>query len=192
MFIKKIHILILLICLPCMRLFAQANDSIVKKIDAKCKYIEEHLITKEAKMLDLHEESNEGGQITAYVIDEKFKMIVVNKIYETGNLQSTYYFEDEKIIFALKIKTTYNRPYYWDAKISKENNDTAVFDESKSNFTIDKFYYQNEKLVSFVYSDQIALEKLLGSNQRVIDGMIDAEAQRLLQDAYKRKAKFKS
>ena len=55
---------------------------------------------------------------------------------------------------------------------------------------MDKFYFQNEKLVSFDYSAQKALEKLLVNNQRVIKGMIDAEAQRLLQDAYKRKALF--
>src|SRR5690606_39258883 len=96
----KLLIISTFILLTSISLFAQDKDSLVKDIRLKYTEIRANLDSYDTTMIEIWDESTEGGQATAYYHNGDLKLIEVVWLGETGKNQIEYYFNDEQLIFA--------------------------------------------------------------------------------------------
>ena len=153
-------------------LFAQNKDSLVKDIRTKYIEIRANLASYDTTMIEIWNESTEGGQATAYYNHEDLKLIEVVWLGETGKHRIEYYFNDRKLIFAFDQYFEYNRPIYWDEKTAKENGDNEVFDPKKTTVKEDRYYFNNEKLFLWLDNDKKEQDLTMGTNSIVGQGLI--------------------
>ena len=153
-------------------LFAQDRESLVKDIRSKYTEIRANLDSYDTTMIEIWDESAEGGQATAYYESGNLKLIEVVWLGETGKNQIEYYFNDEKLIFAFDQDFDYNRPIYWDEEKAKENGDNEVFDPEKTTVKEDRYYFDNEKLFLWLDNDKEEQDLTMGTNSIVGQGLI--------------------
>ena len=127
-------------------LSAQNKDSTIQDIRVHYNYIRTNLSSFDTTMIDIWDESAEGGQGIAYYENTKLKLIEVVWFGETGKRISQYYYNMGKLIFAFDQVFTYNRPIYWDEKNTTENEDKEVFDSEKTIVKENRFYFDKEVL----------------------------------------------
>ena len=168
----RLIIISTLILLTSNFLFAQDNDSLVKDIRLKYTEIRANLDSYDTTMIEIWDESTEGGQATAYYDNGDLKIIEVLWLGETGKKQIEYYFNYRKLIFAFDQEFHYNRPIYWDEKTAKENGDNGVFDPQKTTVKEDRYYFNNEKLFLWLDNDKKEVDLTLGTNTIVGQGLI--------------------
>ena len=152
--------------------FAQDNDSLVKDIRLKYSEIRANLDTYDTTMVEIWDESTEGGQATAYYDNGNLKLIEVVWLGETGKNQIEYYFSDGQLIFAFDQDFDYNRPIYWDEETAKENGDNEVFDPKKTTVKEDRYYFNNEKLFLWLDNERQEQDLTMGTNSIVGQGLI--------------------
>jgi len=161
----------------------KTNSSWIKDIRSKYTEIRTNLSSYDTTMLEIWDESAEGGQCTAYYDKGQLKLIVVMLFGEMGKKETEYYFNDEKLIFAFDINFDYNRPIYWDEKMAKENGDTEAFDSKKTTVKENRYYFNNDKLFLWLDNDKQVQDLTIGTNSII--------GQRLITNCYKMKNKFK-
>ena len=125
--------------LTCNFLFGQNKDSLIKDIRLKYNEIRNNLDSYDTTMIQIWDESTEGGQMIAYYDNGNLKLIEVVWLAEIGKNQIEYYFSDEQLIFAFDQDFDYNRPIYWDKEIAKENGDNEFFDPRKTIVKEDRY-----------------------------------------------------
>lgn len=96
--------------------------------------------------VDLHE-STEGGAAIYYRLNNKLEKIIAIYFGETFKTTEEYYLLNGQLSFTLETSLKYNRPIYWDSTQMKENNDTEVFDPSKSEVTENRNYFENGEII---------------------------------------------
>jgi len=153
-------------------LFGQDKDSLVKDIRSKYTEIRTNLDSYDTTMIEIWDESTEGGQATAYYDNGDLKLIEVVWLGETGKYQIEYYFNDGKLIFAFDQDFDYNRPIYWDEKTAKEFGDNEVFDPKKTTVKEDRYYFNNEKIFLWLDNDKKEQDLTMGTNSIVGQGLI--------------------
>ena len=153
-------------------LFAQDKDSLVKDIRAKYSEIRANLNSYDTTMIEIWDESAEGGEAIVYYESGKLKLIEVIWLGETGKNQIEYYFNDGKLIFAFDQNFDYNRPMYLDKKVAKENGENEVFDPKKTTVKEDRYYFNNEKLFLWLDNDKEEQDLTKGTNSIVGQGLI--------------------
>lgn len=153
-------------------LFAQNKDSYVKDIRSKYTKIRANLDAYDTTMIEIWDESTEGGQATAYCDKGDLKLIEVVWLGEVGKKQIEYYFNNGKIIFVFAQNFNYNRPIYWDEKTAKENGDNEVFDSKKTIIKEDRYYFNNEKLFLWLDNNKKEQDLNMGTNSIVAQGLI--------------------
>ncbi|HRG59875.1 MAG TPA: hypothetical protein PK323_13040 [Bacteroidia bacterium] len=185
---KKLYIILTLFLLGNGSSFAQSKDSLISVIIAKFQHIESHLKNYNITLNELFDESIDGGQISYYHEGKNIRLIEIMRLSDTGKRETKYYFDNEKLIFAIDAHYKYNRPLYWDINKAKEFNDTIIYDPSKTNVKEDRYYFSKEKVIGCIANDQKELDKL---NSNLRQKMIEANGQRLITEAYKFKDKLK-
>jgi len=153
-------------------LFGQDKDSLVKDIRSKYTEIRTNLDSYDTTMIEIWDESTEGGQATAYYDNGNLKLIDVVWLGETGKNQIEYYFSDGQLIFAFDQDFDYNRPIYWDEETAKENGDNEVFDPKKTTVKEDRYYFNNEKLFLWLNNERQEQDLTMGTNSIVGQGLI--------------------
>ena len=180
---KKLIIISTTLLLASNFLFAQKNDSLIKNIRLEYAQIKENLDSYDTTMIQIWNESTQGGQAIGYYDKGELKLIEVVWLGETGKHQIEYYFIDEKLIFAFDQYFTYNRPINWDEKKAKEDGDDEVFDPGKTTVKEDRYYFKDEKL--FLWLDNYKKEVDLTLKTNLITG------QGLIAHCYKMRDKLK-
>lgn len=153
-------------------MFAQNNDSLLSDIREKYKVIRENLASYDTAMIEIWDESTEGGQATAYYYNFDLKIIEVVWLGETGKKIIDYYFDNGQLFFAFDQDFDYNRPIYWDKKTAEENGDNEIFDSNKTTVSADRYYFKNEKLFLWLDNDKKEVDLTLGTNSIVGQGLI--------------------
>jgi len=151
---------------------AQNTDSLTQDIRVKYNYIRTNLSSFDTTMIDIWNESTEGGQGTAFYEDAELKLIQVVWLGETGKNMIEYYFDNGKLIFAFDQAFKYNRPIYWNAKKAKEFDDKEVFDPKKTTVKEDRYYFNNEVLYLWLDNDKKEIDLTMGTNSIVGKGLI--------------------
>lgn len=169
---KRLLSISILIFLTSNFLLAQNKDSLVKDIRSKYTEIRTNLDSYDTTMIEIWDESTEGGQATAYYDKGDLKLIEVLWLGETGKKQIEYYFNDGKLIFAFDQDFDYNRPIYWDEKTAEENGDKEVFDPKKTTVKEDRYYFNNEKLFLWLDNDKKEVDLSMGTNSITGQGLI--------------------
>ena len=169
---KRLLSISILIFLTSNFLLAQNKDSLVKDIRSKYTEIRTNLDSYDTTMIEIWDESTEGGQATAYYDKGDLKLIEVLWLGETGKKQIEYYFNDGKLIFAFDQDFDYNRPIYWDEKTAEENGDKEVFDPKKTTVKEDRYYFNNEKLFLWLDNDKKEVDLSMGTNSITVQGLI--------------------
>ncbi len=169
---KNLLIILTIMFLTNNFLFAQDNDLLVKDIRLKYTNIKENLNFYDTTMIEIWDESTEGGQAIAYYDKGQIKIIEVVWLGETGKRQIEYYFNDGKLIFAFDQDFDYNRPIYWDEETAKENEDNEAFDPKKTIVQEDRYYFNDEKLFFWLDNDNKEVDLTLGTNSIVGQGLI--------------------
>ena len=147
---------------PCLA-FAQTTESIVHDIRHKYNQIQTQLPKYQTKQIPIFNESTEGGEARAFFDDQQdIKCIEIIWLGESGKKIMTYYFDKTQLFFAYEQRIIYNRPIYWNIELAKEIGDTEIFDPQKSTITIQRYYFENEKLVLWLdhANKSVNLDKL--------------------------------
>ena len=180
---RRLHIILTLLIFGTGHCFAQSNDSIISDIRTKYQHIRDNLKSYDTTMIDIWDESTEGGQGTAFYDGNSLRLIETIWFGETGKRKTEYYFDNGQLFFAFDTDCEYNRPIYWDEKKAKEFNDSITFDPNKTIVKEDRYYFHNEKLIRWLDNDKKEIDLLLGTNSIVGQG--------LKAHAYKMKDKLK-
>lgn len=165
-------------------LFAQNKEAWVKDIRLKYSDIRTNLDSYHTKMIDIWDESTEGGKATAYYDNEEIKLIEVIWYGETGKYSIEYYFYNEKLIFAFDQDFRYNRSIWWSEEDAKELGDNEIFDPKKTIITEGRYYFKNDQL--FLWLDH---------NKKEVDLTMNTSStieKKLITHCYKMKDKFKN
>jgi hypothetical protein len=144
--IKRIFRFYFLLLLPFMA-NAQERDTSIKNIRLKFKEIQSIIPYCDTIKMDIWDQSTQGGEAIAYLKDEKVYLIEKWLLGESYRQNIKYYFDKGTLLFVLETLYTYNRPYYYDQKMMKENNDTTYYDDKKTVITESRFYFKDRKLI---------------------------------------------
>ena len=153
-------------------LFAQNKDSVIADIRFHYSEIRANFKSYDTTVVEIWDESTEGGQATAYYDKGDLKLIEVVWLGETGKKQIEYYFQDGELIFAFDQSFEYNRPIYWDKKTAKENGDDEIFDPKKTTIKEDRYYFKNENLFLWLDNNKEEQDLTMGTNSIVGQGLI--------------------
>ena len=100
---------------------------------------------------DVHE-SIESGELIYYYLNGILEKVTEKNYGEMWQDESKYYFLNGKLSFVLERMFRYNRPFYYDQKAMRENNDTEYFDFKKSTITETRNYLYRSKLFKQIFS----------------------------------------
>jgi hypothetical protein len=117
---RRLQIISTFILLTGNFLFAQNKDSVIADIRLHYSEIRANFKSYDTTVIEICDESAEGGQATAYYDKENFKLIEDVWLGETGKKQIEYYFQNGALIFAFEQSFEYNRPIYWVKKQLKK------------------------------------------------------------------------
>lgn len=152
---------------------AQSTNSRINDIRVMYNNIKTHLASYDTTMNVIFGESTEGGHSIAYYDkDNDIKLIEITWFGETGKRITEYYFDNQKLFFAVDQNIIYNRPIYWDKKEAKEMNDKEAFDPKKTKVKVDRYYFKNEKLFLWLDKKKNSVDLTLGTNKLVGQGLI--------------------
>ncbi len=171
---KRQHILIFAILLLLgENSFGQAKDSVFADIKIKYKHIRDNLKSYDTTSTFLMDESTEGGEGTAYYEKGKLKFIDIIYFGETGKAGYEYYFDNEQLFFVLRTDFIYNRPFYYNEKYMKSNNDSVMFDSKKTKIMEDRYYFKKEKLIRWLGNDKKEVDFTKEENSKVVQELIN-------------------
>ncbi len=88
----------------------------------------------------------EGGEISFYY-QQYLEKIIVREFGETYQRLAEYYLKEGVLSFVFERSYKYNRPFYYDSTAMKKNDDSEVFDFSKSSIEAIRSYFENETLI---------------------------------------------
>ena len=134
-------------------LVAQSVDSRIKSIGCLYQDIENNIEAYDTTMINIWDESTEGGQGVAFYYGNEIVLIQVNWLSETGRRQIKYCYNKEQLCYSLEQVFKYNRPIYWNEEFAKEMGDNEVFDPDKTEITESKFYFNNGKLIRWINNE---------------------------------------
>lgn len=134
--------------------FAQTTETLIANIKIKYGDTQKHISSYDTTIIEIWDESTDGGQATGYFDKEDLKLIIVWWLGETGRRKMEMYYDDGELFFALNSNYEYNRPYYYDDKMAKENNDTEIFDPNKTIIREDRYYFHQGKLIRMLDNDK--------------------------------------
>lgn len=103
--------------------------------------------------------STEGGGADFYYRNGRVEKIVKYLMGETFRLSAEYYVLNRQLSFVFEKTTRYNRPMYWDSTVMKENDDTELFDITKSEITEDSSFFENGRLIHRISNQDGSFEK---------------------------------
>lgn len=149
---SRLVILLIITTITCK---GQTFSDIIRDIRTEYKLTNNNrLLTKDS--IELSRQSTEVGQlITLKDTNGNTRKLIATYYGESGKLINEYYLKNNKLIFYLTRQFVYNRPIYWDINRAKENNDSEVFDISKSKVIENRYYFDsNEKLILFIDKDK--------------------------------------
>lgn len=153
-------------------LFAQNKDLLVKEICLKYNDSRAKFDSYDTTMIQIWDESAEGGQAIAYYDNEELKFIEVIWFGETGKRQIEYYFNKGKLIFAYDQYFTYNRPIYSDSDAGYYNGDNEVFDPNKTIVNEDRYYFENDALFLWLDNDKKEVDWTIENNSISVQSLI--------------------
>ena len=149
-----------------------SNDTIFKNIITKYELIHDNLMSYDTTRIDISDESTEGSEAIAFYDGNNIKLIEVLWFGETGKRKTEYYFDNGQLFYAFDNEYDYNRPIYWDSIKAKETNDNEIYDPNKTTVKVDRYYFSNGKLITWVDNDKKEVDLLLGTNTLVGQGLI--------------------
>ncbi|HLV46001.1 MAG TPA: hypothetical protein VKY32_03055 [Flavobacterium sp.] len=135
-----------LLIFACTISYGQSNTNDLSSIKANVEQINSIAHWTHIDKLELWE-SAEGGEARFYYLNNQLEKIVTQHYGETFQLLTEYYLLDDELSFVFEKHIQYNRPFYYDEKAMKENNDTEAFDWNKSNIIEDRSYFKNGQLL---------------------------------------------
>lgn len=164
----KIVILVFSLIFFTTQIIGQDSDSgEIQRIRTEFKRIEQDFGLSKQKT-DFFDDSTDGAEMTVFSDKAGFvRKISVIYFGESGKFNADYYLKDNKLFFVFSQRHEYNRPYYWDENTAKENEDTEVFDISKTTIFENRYYFNPDlKLIRWIdennktiETDTILLEK---------------------------------
>ncbi|MBS1915199.1 MAG: hypothetical protein JST87_02920 [Bacteroidetes bacterium] len=90
--------------------------------------------------------STEGGDAVYYYSGNKIEKITARVFGEMGQSLTEYYLLNGQLSFVFEKEYHYNRPFYYDSALAKENNDTA-YDDKETEIIETRSYFENGKLI---------------------------------------------
>jgi hypothetical protein len=97
---------------------------------------------------DLMDESTEGGELTFYYDGDRINEVIARHFGEMGQQITEYFFKGSDLCFVNKCLIRYNRPFYYDESLARENNDTDWHDFSKSFFETSRYYFSSREFIA--------------------------------------------
>jgi hypothetical protein len=168
----KLFNILLFLFLTSANLFSQNTDSLTKEIRIKYNYTRANLSSFDTTMINIWDESTEGGIGIAFYENSELKLIKVVFFGEIGRNVTEYYFDNGKLYFSFDQQFKYNRPIYWDETKIKELSDKEVFDDKKTIIKEDRYYFNNEVLFLWLDNEKKEIDLTLGTNLIVRESII--------------------
>lgn len=151
---------------------SQTTSLKIDKIKSVYKTININLDSYDTTMIQIWDESTEGGQAVAYYDSLELQLIQIVLLGEMGKSVLEFYFSNDSLIFAFDQTQEYNRPIYWDEKTAKENGDNEAFDYNKTKFIEDRYYFHQETLIKWINPKKESVDLTLGTNSIAGNGLL--------------------
>lgn len=175
---KKKRFIVLLLLLTPTLIWAQTTASKLQDIRTKYSTIRENLTSYEETVVEIMNESLEGGHATAYTDHSEIKLIEVAYYGEMWKQITAYYYDQDKIFFVFDQHFRYNHPFYLTKEKAEEMGLKTYHDPKKTTVEETRFYFFNEKL--FRYLDEDKKEVDLVTEENALKGeFLLKEAQRM-------------
>jgi len=134
------------------------ENKIVLDIRKKFTEIENDYSSKYKRVeKELNDYSTEGGTATMYYNIDQIRKVKISFYGETGKSITEYYIWDNKVFFMFRKSYYYNSPIYFIKDIPEEG--IEAFDEKKTEVFEDRYYFSSEKLIRWIDSDKMKVEK---------------------------------
>lgn len=147
--------------------YGQSNTADIKRIRVQYQEIQKNISSYDTVFIPLIGESTEGEQAIGYYKGSTLKLIVTEYLGETGKNRTEYYFDNDQLFFVLDQSFKYNRPIFWDQKRAEENDDTEIFDPSKTTLSEDRYYFKNKALILWLDNQKKEVDLKAGTNSLV-------------------------
>jgi hypothetical protein len=116
-------------------LLADSNvDEQVKTIRSRYDAVEKGLGGCKQVKRDLPGESAEGGELTAYFLDQSLRKLTAKFYGESGQALEEYYFWDGRLFFVLRVESHYDKPLSGNVKNKSE----------------ERFYFADDALIRWL------------------------------------------
>jgi len=93
--------------------------------------------------------TNGQGVITGYFRDEEAKKITTEIYAPERRTYTDYYFDDGMLIYVICQDFIYNKPNTYTEQLAKWHNDTEWYDDTKTRLEINKYYFNDNKLIKW-------------------------------------------
>lgn len=110
------------------------------------------------KIVKILWKSTEGGEATFFYSKNNLEKITEIYYGETGQNLTEYYFANHKLSFIFEKDIHYNRPITYIKEINKEVEDGVYFDFDKSEITVVRSYFYDDKLLSQISTNKSNVE----------------------------------
>jgi len=149
---NKMKAIQLLLLLCGSLVMGQSIEEDIETISKTYAQIEANLKKHASKQINVDNQSTEGGEAIGYFDGKTLKKMDVSLLGETGKNFYSFYYSDDKLIFALFTRHQYNAPFYFDKKMAKEYGVDEFFDESKTEILENRYYFKKNTLLRWVNS----------------------------------------
>lgn len=89
------------------------------------------------------------GVISGYFRDDEAKKMITERYVKDRRTFTEYYFDDGMLIYVVSQDFIYNKPNTYTEEVARFQNDTEWYDDSKTKLEINKYYFNDNKLIKW-------------------------------------------
>ncbi len=133
---------------------AQTNNTAINEIRTKYNNIKNKLSASTVTIIDISNESTEGGEGKAYFNNSELKLLEIVWYGETGKRVIEYYFDNDSLFFAFNQIFSYNAPTHLDKATAENAGLSDYFDPSKTTLKEDRYYFNDGSIFLWINNNK--------------------------------------
>lgn len=180
---KNLYVLLanMLVSIHC---YSQSIEMVKNKHIQICQKIDSIRKQNNVYMKDFDDGSLFGGQLT-YLKDQN-KIVLIECL--TSNSSKYFYFNDEVLIYAIERLKKRIQPT---TIVTSDSSNHVNYETTNSIHFENHYFFTDQQLISYTYNNENELDIKFGKKSKIKKEIIEADADRILKEAYKYKNQYK-
>lgn len=164
--------------------YSQSNELVKNKNIQICQKIDSIRKQNNVYMEDFDDGSVLGGQLT-YLKDQN-KILLIECL--TSKSSQYFYFNDEVLIYAIERSKKRIQPT---TIVTSDSSNHVNYETTNSIHFENQYFFSNQQLISYTYNNENELDIKFSKKSKIKKEIIEADADRILKEAYKYKNQYK-